>query len=404
MVKSCCKILSAFLIFSTVVAAQDSQQIQERQQALTGLKSQIDKLETELKSKDRAEKTNIGDLEKLNKQDMLLNKLISRYKKDETNKQKRIDEINVDIKKIKNQIDNLKEDYSRYIVWLYKYGRKKDYDYLINSASVTQAIVRYKYLEEITDKNKNRLDLLEGSKDDLEKLTSNLATEKDAKNKLLNDKAREQLTLSKKKREKKNLISSLKKDKVNIENEIERKKISEIEIKNMISKLIEEEKRRLAELKTQQLTDKNVVIPERYNYTGLESFKELRGKLDWPINRGEVVRKFGENKNAKLKTVTQNYGIDIKAGTDINVKAVAEGYVSAISWIPGYGSVIIVTHKEEYRTVYGHLTDIKIEEGEKVKRGLVIGKVNDSLEGKLLHFEVWSERNYQNPVRWLARK
>lgn len=403
MVKRFVKILLLFFIFSALSQAQENEKIKERQQELTGIKSQINQLESELKSKDRAEKKNIDDLEKLNKQNMLINKLIAGYKKEEAGKQKAIDRLNTDVEKIQNKINNLKEEYSRYIVWLYKYGGKRDLDYLINSASVTQAIVRYKYLEQITEKNKTRLDELLVSKENLENLTAKLKIEKENRNNLMADKAREQQALSQKKRETKDLISSLSKDKNNIEQEIERKKISEIEIKNMISNLIEEEKRRLAELKTKQLTDKNIKIPERYNYTGLESFQNLRGKLDWPIKRGEVVRKFGENKNTKLKTVTQNYGIDIKAGSDVNVKAVAEGYVSAISWIPGYGSVIIITHKEEYRTVYGHLTDIKIEEGDKVKRGALLGKVNESLEGKLLHFEVWSERNYQNPVRWLAR-
>ena len=44
-----------------------------------------------------------------------------------------------------------------------------------------------------------------------------------------------------------------------------------------------------------------------------------------------------------------NYGVDIAASKDINVKAVSEGVISAIDWIPGYGSVVIVTHKGAYQ-------------------------------------------------------
>ena len=87
-----------------------------------------------------------------------------------------------------------------------------------------------------------------------------------------------------------------------------------------------------------------------------------------------------------------------------NVLSVAEGIVSAIDWIPGYGSIVIVTHRDDYRTVYGHVANINVKEGEKVKGGSAIGKVNESLEGKILHFEIWNERNYQNPEIWLARK
>ena len=82
----------------------------------------------------------------------------------------------------------------------------------------------------------------------------------------------------------------------------------------------------------------------------------------------------------------------------------AEGIVSAIDWVPGYGSVLIVTHRDEYRTVYGHVTDLKVREGDKVTPGKILGSVNESLEGKILHFEIWNERNYQNPEQWLARK
>ncbi|MCB9247368.1 MAG: M23 family metallopeptidase [Ignavibacteriales bacterium] len=78
--------------------------------------------------------------------------------------------------------------------------------------------------------------------------------------------------------------------------------------------------------------------------------------------------------------------------------------VSAIEWIPGYGSVLIITHRDNFRTVYGHLTDINVLEGNKVYAGDLIGNVSESLEGSILHFEIWNERNYQNPQDWLVKK
>jgi len=130
----------------------------------------------------------------------------------------------------------------------------------------------------------------------------------------------------------------------------------------------------------------------------------LKGKLNWPIQHGKIIRKFGENVNNNLNTITLNYGVDIKATSDLNVKAVAEGVVSAIDWIPGYGSVVIVTHKGDYRTVYSHLSDLYVSEGDKVRMGNVIAKVGESLEGNVLHFEIWNSRNNQNPEVWLVKK
>jgi len=134
------------------------------------------------------------------------------------------------------------------------------------------------------------------------------------------------------------------------------------------------------------------------------SFSALKGRLNWPVRTAKVVRQFGENKNSKLNTVTLNYGVDMKVNGDKNIKAVAEGVVSVIDWIPGYGSVIIITHKGDFRTVYSHLGDIFVNEGDKVKTGSLIGKVGESLEGNVLHFEIWNARDHQDPMAWLAKK
>ncbi len=145
-----------------------------------------------------------------------------------------------------------------------------------------------------------------------------------------------------------------------------------------------------------------------YNFdlsnSDFNSFSKLRGNLNWPILHGRVVNEFGENVNSKLNTVTLNYGIDIKATSDLNVKAVADGIVSVIDWIPGYGSVVIVTHKDNYRTVYSHLDEIYVKEGDKVRTGNLIAKVGESLDGSILHFEIWNARKNQNPEVWLAKR
>ena len=139
------------------------------------------------------------------------------------------------------------------------------------------------------------------------------------------------------------------------------------------------------------------------NFT-LSSFSALKGRLNWPVERGKIVKQFGENRNVKLNTVTLNYGIDIKTVSEEDVRAVADGVISAIDWIPGYGSVVIITHKGDFRTVYSHLSNIFVKEGDRVKLGTIIGKVGESLEGNILHFEIWNSRNKQNPEVWLARK
>ncbi len=212
-------------------------------------------------------------------------------------------------------------------------------------------------------------------------------------------------------------MAVIKKDKNKIAKSVNEKRKSEQKIRDLIVKLVEdaerrrkEEEERLKNLETVKPVEtktKNETGQTDYNIdlstSNFSSFSELKGKLNYPISRGKIVRKFGESLNSKLKTVTVNYGIDIRASGDLTVKCVAEGVVSTVEWLPGYGTVLIVSHKGNYRTVYGHLSEVYIKEGDKIKTGGVIGKISESLEGNILHFELWNARQYVDPELWLRK-
>jgi murein DD-endopeptidase MepM/ murein hydrolase activator NlpD len=84
--------------------------------------------------------------------------------------------------------------------------------------------------------------------------------------------------------------------------------------------------------------------------------------------------------------------------------AVADGEVATISFIPGFGNVLILNHYSGFRTVYAHLSEINVSESEKVKEGDVIGRSGESVEGSQLHFEIWKEKDKLNPESWLAKR
>ncbi|PKL81490.1 MAG: hypothetical protein CVV24_15000, partial [Ignavibacteriae bacterium HGW-Ignavibacteriae-3] len=343
-----------------------------------------------------------------NRQNLLLNKLVNNLLAEEKDKVAAIKKIESEISNVENRTEELKSKYSQYIVWLYKNRGLSMWRFIFDAESFNQAIKRYRYLRYISEQNKKTLVQLNDSKNQLSGLRNSLENERDARERLAKQKMNEQNNLLKKETEKKALLSKLKRDQKIITEEIASKRRAEITIKNMVARLIEIDRERNAKLNEQKITgknnpayDKNI---QKFDYSRFENFGELRGKLGWPIREGKVVRDFGENKNERLNTVTLNYGIDIAVKGDHNVLSVAEGIVSAIDWIPGYGSIVIITHRDEFRTVYGHVSDISVKEGESVKGGTPIGKVNESLEGKILHFEIWNERNYQNPALWLARK
>jgi len=394
-------ILALSAVLFVVITAQ--QKVNEKKSELDELRKQITQLEGELKNKTKLEKDNVQSLEKISKQSLLLKKLINRLGDEEYKKQKEIENVEGTLSQVEGEIQNLKQSFSKYIVWVYKNSTYSQIKYLIDSKSIQQALLRYKYLNFITAKNKEVLGRLNQDKSRMLDMKYDLKNQLIEKERLVETKKNEQESLTKKEEDRKKMLTALRKDKKALVQEIESKRKAEITIKNMIAKLVEADRERKAKsIKSRVANDKTHV--ETFRYDSFENFTSLKGKLNWPLQFGKIVRDFGENKNEKLNTVTLNYGVDILAGNNESVFAVAEGIVSAIDWIPGYGSVVIITHKDEYRTVYGHVTNIGVSEGQKVLGGKQIGKVTETLEGKILHFEIWNERNYQNPKTWLSKK
>jgi len=386
-----------------VLSAQSSEQIKEKNQELSNLRNQIVNLENELNTKTKQEKESLEVIQKIDRQHLLLNKSIGQLLIEERKKENEIVSLNEQIKINEDRVEKLKKDYADYVVWIYKHGSDSDIKYLLGSESINQALIRYKYLSYITANHEKLLNELNNAREELINLNKRLANEIKEKENIRIRKSKEQQILSKRKADKEKWIVNLKKDQKSIKREIDEKQKAEIQIKGLIAKLVEAERRRKARLRDAKLNKTGEYVPD-YNYDNFTNFASLKGKLDWPVNNGRVVRNFGENLNQKLNTVTLNYGVDIQTRSGTTVYSVAQGYISAIEWIPGYGSVVIITHKNDFRSVYGHISDIHMNEGDQVDAGTVIGQVNESLEGTILHFEIWNERNYQNPNQWLVKK
>lgn len=395
-------ILIIVLLTSCLSFAQTKDTIALKNNELKKIKSEIAQLENELKSKSQKEKESLQALELINKKNLLISKLINNLITEENEKEKSINKVEESIFSIEKNIRKLKEQYSKYVVWLYKHQGISFWKFIFDADSFNQMLIRYQYFKYISAKNKATIDRLNYNKIELKNLKDELEKQRKEKEILANQKLNEKKELERLENEKREIISILKRDKKIIANEIAAKRQAEIVIKSLIAKLIENErKQKIKKFDTKNVNKKFV---QTFDYSSLQDFEQLKGKLSWPIKEGKIIRPFGENKNEKLNTVTLNYGIDISSSSNTDVRAVAEGIVSAIDWIPGYGSIIILTHKNDYRTVYGHVNNISVKEGDKIKAGSVLGQINESLEGKILHFEIWNERVYQNPELWLAKK
>jgi len=101
--------------------------------------------------------------------------------------------------------------------------------------------------------------------------------------------------------------------------------------------------------------------------------------------------------------VRHHNGVDIKAPFNSWVAAAADGTVTLAGWNDGFGKCVVIDHAQGYRTLYGHLNEIMVHVGEKVKQHQLIGRVGITgrTTGPHLHFTIWKDDKLQNPLKYL---
>jgi lipoprotein NlpD len=125
----------------------------------------------------------------------------------------------------------------------------------------------------------------------------------------------------------------------------------------------------------------------------------LRGELDliWPV-RGKPSSSFGRRNGRG------HDGLDIpaKPGTPI-IAAAAGRVIHSGTDLGDYGRVVIVKHEGNYSTVYAHNRRNRVEKGDFVEQGQLIGEVGSSgnASGPHLHFEVRRKRAPVDPMLFL---
>jgi septal ring factor EnvC (AmiA/AmiB activator) len=318
---------------------------------------------------------------------------------DEKRLRRQIDTTRATIDELRNQVSFLKNHYAQYVRSAYKYGRTYDLELLLSSRSVNQALIRARYLQRFSQQRRNDLARLTTKQEEIERQNLILQSQLTKQREIIVEKSREEARLQRSMKQRKQVLADIRKNKKNFQREMERKRIAARDIEQLIEKLIEEERIR-REREEARARERKEPVPAPA--TG--AFDAMRGKLRWPVDKGKLVARFGMQQHPILKTVTQNTGIDISVPPGTDVHAVAPGEVSTIWWLPSFGNLVIINHYNGYRTVYAHLSEIEVREGEKVHEGMRIGKSGESLAGPLVHFEVWKFKEKQDPELWLRAR
>jgi murein DD-endopeptidase MepM/ murein hydrolase activator NlpD len=122
----------------------------------------------------------------------------------------------------------------------------------------------------------------------------------------------------------------------------------------------------------------------------------------WPVE-GQVTGSFGERIDPFNGEGAFHSGVDIGSSYGAKIIAPADGVVTLVDTMGGYGKTIMIDHGNGICTRYGHLSGFAVTAGQRVQRGDVIGYVGESgrSTGPHLHYEVRINDTPVNPYKYL---
>ncbi len=128
----------------------------------------------------------------------------------------------------------------------------------------------------------------------------------------------------------------------------------------------------------------------------------------WPMDRTKLrnhIGKYGWRIHPIFKTRKMHTGIDMSGPTGLPIYATGDGVVMNPHLKSGYGLQVLIDHQFGYKTRYAHLSKILVTQGQKVKRGDVIGLLGSTgrSSGPHLHYEIIHKNQHVNPINYLNR-
>ncbi len=177
----------------------------------------------------------------------------------------------------------------------------------------------------------------------------------------------------------------------------------------------EKEAKRLARLEkerqAQQKQNSNVVIANKDlpdiisktdEYQSVQTKRYNGQKTISPLDEFTILKEFGPYEDPIYHIKIFNESISMKPSTtNAKVKSVLNGKVILAKKTSLLDNIVIIEHDNGMHTIYAHLDMIAptIEKGKRLKRGSIIGRVNNELM-----FEVTQKNYHINPLQLIAHR
>ena len=325
------------------------------------------------------------------------------------------------VNSLNNDLEDLKKEYAKMIVFAQK--NQTNYSkilFILSSNSFNQAYKRLMYLRQYTEYRKRQAELIQWIRDLIQVKVTRLQLQRAEKETLLQSQKREADQLSQEKKQQGQYLTTLQEKQKEFEKKLREQQQIEAQLSNEIQKIIEEEVRKSRERalekarQTAKQTGKPAVKPgvsTTYEMTPEEKltsghFEQNKHHLPWPVERGVITDHFGTHNHPVLKNiVVHNNGVDISTVQGAKARVVFAGEVSRVFVVTGGNTAVIIRHGN-YLTVYSNLINVQVRSGEKVAIKQTIGTIgtdSDDAAKTVLKFQIWKENEKLNPEDWIAR-
>ena len=405
---------------------KERQQIQKELKEIQGMYDQI-------KAK---KKQSIGQLTILNRKIALQEQYLNNINREIRAIDDDIYLANLEIYRLTRQVDTLKQQYARTVVYAYK--NRSNYDYLnfiFSASSFNDAVRRVSYLKNYRAYRAKQMQTILQTQDQIAKRKQQQLGRKEQKNIVLTNQTKEVQVLAVQKKEKDAVVNELKSKEKELANQIAAKKKRDREVQNAINAIVRREVEAARKAAADEIARKNANItptvitttekgtakgttrrtdpaakPESYlnlNATDValnSNFQANKLKLPWPVDNGVVTVRYGNQKVENTNLTFDSPGITIATpSAGMPVKAIFEGEVSAV-YAVGDAMAITIRHGR-YFTTYVNLSGVTVSKGAQVKTNQVIGRSgsNEDGDGGQIDFILMMEARNLDPQQWLHR-
>ncbi|MFT3826962.1 MAG: peptidoglycan DD-metalloendopeptidase family protein [Chitinophagaceae bacterium] len=450
------KLVSCYvaLVFccSLAMAQQNSDDLKKKQ---VEIQREIDDLRKTLEETKQNKKAGLGQLAMIQRKLRLREQVIGNINEQMDVIEGNISQSRNEVTRLTRELDTLKSQYEKSVVYAYK--NRSNYDFLnfiFSANGFNDALKRIEYLKSYRLYREQQAENIKNTQEILKGKITGLQTSREEKGKILKEKEKERGVLVEEKKEQDDFVGKLKSREKEINRELTSKQKADKKLRDGILVAIrrEAEKAKAAAAAAAEAARKkekeeaaaaaataakNNAAANNSNNTAAtttpaatapvatkpaapaktksvfeatpegellsDNFEKNKGKLPWPLEKGEIKLHYGLYSVAGTSIRGNNPGLTIETEKGAPVKAVFDGEVISVFDVEDNAAVLVQHGK--FFTSYGGLSSASVSKGQKIKAGQVVGKAgtNDDGNGEIEFILMQDTRNL-DPEIWIRRR